>query len=83
MEIGLSIQSIGLVRVARSGAQSYEEAAVVGLGEASAGGGDSSGAQGVEGGRGEGRGMGPCGLSQGEGGGRGRAAAGISTALLS
>ena len=48
MEIGLSIQSIGLVRVARSGAHSYEEAAVVGLGEASAGDGNSSGAQGLE-----------------------------------
>ena len=48
MEIGLSIQSIGLVRVARSGAHSYEGAAVVGLGEAGAGGGDSSGVQGVE-----------------------------------
>jgi len=44
---------------------------VVGLDEAGAGGGDSSGAQGVEGGRGEGRGMRPCSLSQGEGGGRG------------
>ena len=49
MEIGLSIQSIGLVRVARSGAHSYKGAAVVGLGEAGAGGGDSSGAQGVVG----------------------------------
>jgi hypothetical protein len=47
VEIGLSIQSIGLVRVARSGAHSYEGAAVVGLGEASAGDGNSSGAQGV------------------------------------
>ena len=47
MEIGLSIQSIGLVRVARSGAHSYEGAAVVGLGEASAGDENSSGAQGV------------------------------------
>ena len=36
-------------------------AAVVGLGEAGAGGGDSSGAQGVEGG--QGRGVGPCGFS--------------------
>jgi hypothetical protein len=43
----------------------------LGLHEAGAGGGDSSGAQGVEGGRGEGRGMRPCGLSQGEGGVRG------------
>jgi len=50
VEIGLSIQSIGLVRVARSGARSYEGAAVVGLGEASAGDGNSSGAQGVVGG---------------------------------
>jgi len=58
-------------------------AAVVGLGEAGAGGGNSSGAQGVEGDRGEGGGMGPCGFPQGEGGGRGGAAAGISTALLS
>ena len=49
MEIGLSIQSIGLVRVARSGAHSYEGAAVVGLGEASAGDRNSSGAQGVVG----------------------------------
>ena len=49
MEIGLTIQSIGLVRVARSGAHSYEEAAVVGLGEASAGDGNSSGTQGVVG----------------------------------
>jgi len=49
VEIGLSIQSIGLARVARSGAHSYEEAAVVGLGEASAGDGNSSGAQGVVG----------------------------------
>ena len=40
-----------------------------GLGEAGARGGDSSGAQDVEGDRGERRGMGPCGLSQGEGGG--------------
>jgi hypothetical protein len=47
VEIGLSIQSIGLARVARSGAYSYEGAAVVGLGEVSAGDGDSSGAQGV------------------------------------
>jgi hypothetical protein len=47
--MGLSIQSIGLVRVARSGAHSYEEAAVVGLGEASAGDENSSSAQGVEG----------------------------------
>ena len=47
MEIGLSIQSIGQATVARSGAHSYEEAAVVGLGEASAGDGNSSGAQGV------------------------------------
>jgi hypothetical protein len=44
---------------------------VVGLGEADAGGGYSSGTQGVKGGRGEGRGMRPCGFSQGEGGGRG------------
>ena len=44
---------------------------MVGLDEAGAGGGDSSGTQGVEGGRGEGRGMRPCGFSQGEGGGRG------------
>ena len=44
---------------------------MVGLDEAGAGGGDSSGAQGVEGGRGEGCGMRPCGLSQGEGGGGG------------
>jgi hypothetical protein len=44
---------------------------VVGLDEAGVGGGDSSGAQGVEGDRGEGRGMRPCGFSQGEGGGRG------------
>jgi len=44
---------------------------VVGLDEAGAGGGDSSGTQGVEGCRGEGRGMRPRGLSQGEGGGRG------------
>jgi len=50
VEIGLSIQSIGLVRVARSGAHSYEGAAVVGLGEASAGDGNSSGTQGVIGG---------------------------------
>jgi len=49
VEIGLSIQSIGLVRVARSGAHSYEGAAVVGLGEASAGDRNSSGAQGVVG----------------------------------
>jgi len=49
VEIGLSIQSIGLARVARSGAHSYEGAAVVGLGEASAGDGNSSGAQGVVG----------------------------------
>ena len=49
MEIGLSIQSIGLARVARSGAHSYEGAAVVGLGEASAGDGNGSGAQGVVG----------------------------------
>ena len=62
---------------------SDEGAAVVGLGEAGAGGRDSSGAQGVEGGRGEGRSMGPCGLSQGEGGGGGRAEADLSTALLS
>jgi hypothetical protein len=48
VEIGLSIQSIGLARVARSGAHSYEGAAVVGLGEASAGDGNSSGAQGLE-----------------------------------
>ena len=47
MEIGLSIQSIGLVRVARSGAHSYEGAAMLELGEASAGDGNSSGAQGV------------------------------------
>jgi hypothetical protein len=47
VEIGLSIQSIGLVRVACSGAHSYEEAAVVGLGEASAGDGNSSGTQDV------------------------------------
>ena len=46
-------------------------AAVVGLGETGAGRGDSSGAQGVEGGRGEGRDMGPCGFLQGEDGGRG------------
>jgi len=52
VEIGLSIQSIGLARVARSGAHSYEEAAVVGLSEASAGDGNSPGAQGVEGGGG-------------------------------
>ena len=56
---------------------------MVGLDEAGAGGGDSSGTQGVEGDRGEGRGMRPCGFSQGEGGGRGGAAAGISTALRS
>jgi hypothetical protein len=37
VEIGLSIQSIGLARVARSGAHSDAGAAVVGLGEASAG----------------------------------------------
>jgi hypothetical protein len=43
----------------------------VGLDEAGAGGGDSSGTQGVEGGRSEGRGMRPCGFSQGEGGGGG------------
>ena len=47
MEIGLSIQSIGLVRVARSGAHSYEGAAVVELGEAGVGDGNSSGTQGV------------------------------------
>ena len=46
-------------------------------------GGDSSGAQGVEGGRDEGRGMGPCGFPQGEGGRGGGAAAGLSTALRS
>jgi len=44
---------------------------VVGLDEAGAGGGDSSGAQGVEGRRSKGRGMRPCGFSQGEGGGKG------------
>jgi hypothetical protein len=49
VEIGLSMQSIGLARVARSGAHFYEGAAVVGLGEASAGDGNSSGAQGVVG----------------------------------
>jgi len=48
----------------------------VGLGKAGAGGGDSSGTQGVEGGQGEGRGMRPCGLSQGEGGGKGATTAG-------
>jgi len=47
VEVGLSIQSIGSVRLARSGAHSYEGAAVVGLGEASAGDGNSSGAQGL------------------------------------
>jgi hypothetical protein len=57
---------VGVFGVGRG---SDERAAVVGLGEAGAGGGDSSGAQGVVGGRGEGRGMGPCGPLQGEGGG--------------
>jgi hypothetical protein len=70
---------VGVFGVGRG---SDEGAAVVGLGEAGAGGGDSSGAQGVEGGRGEGRGMGPCGLSQGEGGGGGRAEADLSAALF-
>ena len=48
MEIGLSIQSIGQATAARSGAHSYEGAAIVELGEASAGEGNSSGTQGVE-----------------------------------
>ena len=57
-------------------------AAVVGLGETGAGRVDSSGAQGVEGGRSEGRDMGPCSFLQGEGGGGGRAEADLSAALF-